>query len=146
MTRRSISQLAITAQTFLYQRDTRKQADSALTQARDWLKPYVIENGYEDDRGHRHIDFEEPLTINGVTYTGLVARKAVSPFLRTDDAQEWLAEHGLLEEVMVEIPARREPDWEMVYILNQEGKIPDEVLDSLEDRTVTWSLLPEEGS
>ena len=134
----------MTAQSFLFSRDERKKADGQLAQARDWLKPYVIEHGYEDERGHRHIDFEQPLTINGVTYRGLVARKSVSPFLKTDEAQAWLEENGLLEEIMVEIPARTEPDWELVYVLNQEGKIPDKVLDSLEDCAVTWSLLPEE--
>lgn len=144
MNKRAVSEFLRTSQTFLYERLNRMQAQQQESIAKDTLKPLVLDQGTEDDSGHKHLLFDEPLHVGGKTYTGLTARKTVTPHLKVDEVWLWLEDNKLLDEIMVEIPARREPDWELVYVLNQEGKIPDEVVDSWQEDKVTWALWPKE--
>lgn len=144
MNKRAVTDLLRTSQTFFYERQNRMKSQQQENVAKDWLKPHVLEQGTEDSSGHKHLEFDEPLHVGGKTYTGLTARKTATPHLKVDEAWAWLEEHQLLDEIMVDIPARREPDWELVYVLNQEGKIPDEVVDSWQEDKVTWALWPKE--
>lgn len=142
--RRVISDLLRTSQTYLFDRAQRMRAEASEKKAKEWLKPYILENGEPDESGHLHISFDEPLAIEGKVYSGIVARRNDVPYLKTDEVEAWLGEHGLLEEIRIDVPATFYYDYEMVYILNQEGKIPDEVIDSFEDHRVSWSLWPRE--
>lgn len=142
MNRRTITELARNAQLFLFERSARMRSEAAEKTAKDWLKPFIIENGQTDENGHRFIDFDEPLTIEGATYTGLTARRADSPYLDTDAILEYAHAHGLEEELRIVVPEHYDYDWEAVYVLNQEGKIPDEAIDSFTRHRVSWSLWP----
>lgn len=143
-TRRALSDLSMRAQTFLFERANRMSAEREEKEAKDWLKPYILENGDEDGSGHKSIEFDPPLNISGKRYTGITARKSVVPYIKTQEVEDYLSEHGLLDEIRVEVPATFYYDYEDIYRLNQEGKIPDDVIDTLEDNRVTWSLWPRE--
>jgi hypothetical protein len=132
------------AQGYLFYRSDRMQAEALEKGAKNWLKPYILENGEEDGAGHKFIEFDPPLHISGKTYSGITARKSVVPYIKTQEVEDYLTEHGLLDEIRVEVPATFYYDYEDIYRLNQEGKIPDDVIDTLEDNKVTWSLWPRE--
>jgi hypothetical protein len=143
-TRRALSDLSRRAQEFLFYRTERMTSEREEKEAKDWLKPYILEHGIEDGSGHKTREFAPPLNISGHTYTGITARKSVVPYIKTDEVEEYLSAHGLLDEIRVEVPATFYYDYEEIYRLNQEGKIPDDVIDTLEDNRVTWSLWPRE--
>ena len=142
MNRRAITELYRNAQLFLFERGNRMRSEAAEKTAKDWLKPHIIENGETDENGHKFIDFDTPLEIGGEVYRGLTARKSDVPYLDTDAIFAYAEENGLLDEIRFVVPEHYDYDWEAVYVLNQEGKIPDEVLDSFTRHRVSWSLWP----
>jgi hypothetical protein len=129
------------AHQYLFQRDIENKAAKAKAQAvavpgekgGNLLKDYVAANGEETAEGHLEWYFDEPVTIGDETYKGLRnQRKPGEPLLDEERAEELLTKLGLRDEVIKEVTVEV-ADWQQLYVLNQEGKLTDEQLDSLFD-------------
>lgn len=140
--RRVVSSLLQNSQVYLHQRQQRMESERLEKTAKDWLRDYILAEGEEDYAGNKVLLFDEPILIGDTVYTGIMARRNDAPYLDTEAAEAWLAEHGLLDELRVEVPATFYYDWEYLYVLNQEGKVPDEVMDTFEEHRITWSIWP----
>lgn len=124
---------------FLFNRDVEAVATSVKNSARDVLKGWLtlknaagkMLNGREDSEGHRYLDFEEPLTINGVTYTGLKAeRKTPAAHIDLDKAEALAREKGVYDKVFRRV-VTRQFDEDALFLLNQKGVLTDDDLDDL---------------
>jgi hypothetical protein len=106
------------------------------------LKDYVAEHGEENSDGHLDFLFDEPLNIGGVRYRGLRNQKSQgAPLLDEDRAEVLLKNLNLRDRVAKEVTVVVW-DWDELYVLNQQGLITDEQLDSLfDDPDPTWSLV-----
>lgn len=135
----------------------------------DRLFPVLEAHGEEDDKGSLILVFPEAVTINtlnadgvkkATTYTGLKKEKRPRFELQEDKAEAWLEKNGLLEQVQVTVETKSW-SWDFnqskmvlektedirlnqdaLYLLNQEGKIPDKTLDSFFEEKITWALVP----
>jgi hypothetical protein len=105
------------------------------------IKDYVAEHGEETAEGHIEWRFPEPLTIGGQTYAGFRNQRSQGePLLDEDRTEKLLVELGLRDQIVREVTVEVW-DWDMLYVLNQQGKITDEQLDSLFDEAEpSWSL------
>lgn len=130
----------------------------------DSLFPLIEKSGIEDEHGSLILTFESAIPITSVnadgvrkstTYVGVKKERRVSSVFQEDEARAWLKAHRLLSKVEVETqvivtrPGEEAEsstsyslDQDLIYVLNQEGKIPDEVLDSWFEDKETWALVP----
>lgn len=132
-------------QTFLTARDSENRHKRTREQSRDWLKKFLQAEGYTDGSGHQCFDFEQPLVIGGTRYTGLQNRRNQGkPVLDEDKAFDLLFDKHLNERAIVHVEYD-EVDQNELAVLNQEGLITDDELDSLMIRPEpTYSLFPVE--
>lgn len=109
---------------------------------RDKLSAVVQEKGEQDEKGSFILDLEQPLEVGGKTYTSLKHERKVSQQFLEDAAEEWLESNGLLAEAQ-ETVTTVVLDHDAIYRLNQEGKIPDEVLDSWFEDKISYAFKPQ---
>lgn len=135
----------------------------------DALFPLLEAHGEPDDKGSLILTFPEAVTVNTVTaqgvkkattYTGLKKERRANFVLEEDKAEAWLEKNGLLEQVQITVETKSW-SWDFnqdkmvlektedvrlnqdaLYLLNQEGKIPDKTLDSFFEERITWALVP----
>lgn len=146
--RGSVSRVMQTAHQYLYYRyeeaaaKRRKDATVKAPGGGNLLKEYVAEHGEETPEGHLEWRFSDPLNIGGEVYLGLRNQRSQGdPLLDEDRAEVLLKELGLRDEV-VRTEQVEVWDWDKLYVLNQQGKISDEQLDSLFDEAEpSWSLV-----
>lgn len=124
---------------FLYNRDVEAQATPAKNSARDVIKGWLtlknaagkMPNGRVDENENRFLDFEQPMTINGVTYTGIKAeRKTPAAHIDLDKAEALAREKGVYDKVFKR-KVIREFDEDALFLLNQKGVLTDDDLDAL---------------
>lgn len=108
---------------------------------RDKLSAVVQEKGEQDEKGSFILDLPESITVGGKEYTSLKHERKVSQEFLEDEAEEWLQANGLLAEAQ-ETVTTVVLDHDAIYRLNQEGKIPDDVLDSWFKDKVSWAFKP----
>jgi hypothetical protein len=130
------------AHQFLFYRDEQASAEKSRGQFAATLKSYIFEEGEETPEGHLEVLFPEPLNIGGVRYLGLRNQRTnPAPLLDEDRAQELLDQLGLRDRVAEEVTVTQW-NWDELYVLNQQGLITDEQLDSLFDEPEPkWSLV-----
>ncbi len=130
---------------FLYNRSVAKNAGKLRDKARDVLKPW-FDGGAggratEDENGSKTVEFEAPLLIDGVKYTGLMNVRKESSELDLDLVDDLLDELGqTARNRVVKKVVDYVVDPDELFKLNQEGVITDEQLDALFKTTVTWAL------
>jgi hypothetical protein len=156
MTRRRLAppdNLGIAAHEFLYNRSVASTSETAKDQARDQIKGWLtlknaagaMPNGREDENGHRYLDFDEPLTINDVTYSGIQAQRKVVATIDLEETERLLREKdptGKLYDRVFKRVVERRFDEDELFVLNQLGVISDDELDALGTEHVSYSLLP----
>lgn len=133
-----ISDIEQAKQAFLYYRDVEADAKNKKDKARSSLKNHVAENGDTDSDGHIRWLFE-PVTINGVTYNGLMNQRRVSTRIDEERAIALAKKAGVLEQITSYEPVY---DFDQLYVLNQEGRISDEELDSIVEVAESYALIP----
>lgn len=126
---------------FLYSRAQQEQRAKDRDRYRDILKSWVMEDGREDENGHRYLDFDEPLTIEGKTYSGIQAQRRVSASIDLDAAEELAKNLGIYEEVFP-IVQIREFNEDALYAANQRGIVSDVALDGLITENITFAVVP----
>lgn len=131
------------AHQYLFYRDAEADAkrlkEQAGGQSGAEIKSYIETVG-EPNGDHLDWIFDNPVTINGVTYTGM-RRQAISNVLMDEElAQELVEAKGLRDRVAKEVTTTVW-DWEELFVLNQEGLIEDSELDALMTTEVRYSLV-----
>jgi len=106
---------------------------------RDEISTYLEANGYQDDKGSFIIDLPEPLLAGGKTYTAIKRQRKTSQFFKEDEATALLEAKGLLAEAQTTLTYL---DQDKVYVLNQEGKITDEEIDSFFGENESFAFTP----
>lgn len=112
----------------------------------------------DEEKGHRYFDFDAPKNIAGKVYKGLeYQRKITGPYMDSDKLREYFdlfhddaLEAGIPEK---EIYRRQDlwskiyhpvteyiVDFDVIYRLQQEGKITKAEVENLMTTSVTWSL------
>lgn len=146
------SDLGRAAHEFLYNRDIEATAIPIKNKARDLLKGWLtlkdqlgrFANGRVDENGHRYLDFDQPLTIGDVTYTGIQAQRKTSTSIDLEAAEKLLREKG--GEALYDLVFKREVvrtfDEDELFVLHQKGVLNDEELDGLETETESYALVP----
>jgi hypothetical protein len=130
---------------FLYNRSIAKNAGKLRDKARDTLKPWFASGAggraTVNDNGSQEVEFEAPLLIDGVKYTGLENVRKESSALDldlVDDLLDTLGKDVRSRVVKKVVDYVVDPD--ELFKLNQEGVITDEQLDALFTVDVTWAL------
>lgn len=143
------------AHEFLYNRSVEAQATPLKNTARDLIKGWLtlkdqlgrFANGRVDENGHRYLDFDQPLTIGGETYTGIQAQRKTSAAIDLEKTEALLREKGgdALYDVVFKREVIRTFDEDELFLLHQKGVISDEELDALETESESYSLVPVKG-
>lgn len=126
---------------FLYNRSEQERTGRARDNYRDILRQWLLEDGREDENGHRYLDFDDDLTIEGKTYRGIVAQRRISSSIDLDAAEELAKSHGIYDDVFPVVEVR-DFDEDALYAANQRGIISDEQLDALVTEHVTFAVVP----
>jgi hypothetical protein len=92
------------------------------------LMGLVKGGGLTDEKGSFFLNLHTPVTVGDKTYRTLKNERRVSERLDEDAAEELLKSKGLLERCQKTVVVF-DPD--ELYVLNQEGLLSDEELDSL---------------
>lgn len=103
------------------------------------LTKHVAEHGEVDDKGHRNFVFPEPIEYGGKEYIGFQQQRRVSQSFDTEVAEKVLKDKDLWERATVVV---REIDQNEVYVLNQEGLLTDDELDSMFAERETFAFRP----
>ena len=125
--------------TYLYHRNMLKAMKSKQDEAGKALKAYIDEHGEPDDRGSLVVEFEEPVTIDGVEYSGMMQQRRASEYLDTDKVEKLAIEKDLRDRM---VQMEEVWDYAEIYVLYQEGLITEEEFDSLMDVSETLALVP----
>lgn len=126
---------------FLHNRAEESAVAEAKTRYRDALRVFLLQEGREDENGHRHLDFAAPLSVGGKSWSGITAQRRISPSIDLTRTEELVRAKGLYDTVWP-VVSRREFDENALYIANQQGLISDSELDSLITENVTWAIVP----
>jgi len=124
---------------FLVLKDELKTTTERLDTLKKDLTSHVVEHGEVDDKGHRNFLLPEPIGHGDKTYTGFQQQRRVSQSFDTEAAEELLKRRDLWERATVVV---REIDQNEVYVLNQEGLLTDDELDSLFAERETFAFRP----
>lgn len=111
---------------------------------RDSLKTWLLSNGEPDENGNYRYYFDKPVILDDQEINGLMAQRRVSEMINEDTAFEVAERYGVLDQVVTEI-ITTELDMDMLYVLNQQGVIPDEDIDSIFEFNETFALVKLEG-
>ena len=140
--------------TFLYNWAVATDAGALRDKAKGKIKKWFETGGNGDltvnENGSEFSEFDEPLEIAGRKITGLEHRRSVVSALDMDKVDAWL--ESLPEDVRIKYSKKLykpvtdyvfQPD--ALYALNQEGEIPDELLDPDNEKglittDITWAL------
>lgn len=126
---------------FLFNRAEQERTGKSRDSYRNLLREVIMEDGREDENGHRWLDFEEDLTVEGKTYKAICAQRRISSSIDLDATESLAKELNLYDEVFP-VKEVRQFDEDRLYALNQQGKITDEQLDSLITEVETFAIVP----
>lgn len=138
---RTVGTIARKAAQFIALRGEEKQVKERKETLRDSIKQWMQNNAEVDHDGHQWFELPEPMTIGKETFTHLKNEKKVSTFINEQRLVE-LAQSKDVEDRVVKWQMVMMVDQDEIYVLNQEGIISDEELDSLFDENVVYALRP----
>jgi len=124
---------------FLVLKDEAKTTSERLDALKKDLTKHVAEHGETDDKGHRNFVFPDPLAYGDKSYTGFQQQRRVTQSFDTEVAEKVLKDKDLWERATVVV---REIDQNEVYVLNQEGLLTDDELDSMFAERETFAFRP----
>lgn len=121
--------------------DEEAKAKKQQTKYRDLLKPYLMDNVDEDERGNFSWVFDSPIASStGTVYTGVMAQRRVSEYVNEDRAKELIDLYNLGDRCIKQV-ITYEIDYDELYAANQEGIIPDDAIDSIIETDVSYALV-----
>ncbi len=135
-----------------------------LVPDKDKIKPDDVHAGnpnkvrVDEEKGHRYWDFESPVDIGGKIYESVELQRRISgPFMDLDKVREFFNPNtddvdygGLTEEEFLRRKALYKKvyhsvseyiwDFDVIYRLQQEGKLSEEEVEALMTVDISWSL------
>lgn len=126
---------------FLYNRAQQEQRAKDRDRYRDILKAWIAEDGREDESGHKYLDFDNVLTIEGREYSGIQLQRRISSSIDLDATEDMSRKLGIYDKVFPVVQVRQF-DEDALYAANQRGEISDEELDSLITENITFAVVP----
>lgn len=126
---------------FLTLTNEAKAATERATGLKKEMMDALHTSGEEDDKGHKYLYFKNPIAIGGKKFSGLKRERRVSRLFDEDAAETLLEGKGLLERVQKEV-VTTVLDQDEVYVLNQEGLLTDEEVDSLFAESESFAFKP----
>lgn len=109
-----------------------------LTELKELLKPWILENGELDEDGNYVWEFPAPINLGDKSYTGLMAQRRVSEFINEEKADALVTKYGLEDRCLTLVT---EIDFDALYAANQEGIISDEEIDDIIELNETYALV-----
>lgn len=106
---------------------------------RDELSQIVDTQGEPDDKGHIYLQLPAPITVGEKTYGSIKRERRVSTVFKEDEAEEALLAKGLLARAQETITVLSQ---DAIYLLNQEGLLSDEEIDSFFGKKVSFAFKP----
>lgn len=122
-----------------------KNQIAALTKRQDetkkTLKATVESLGFEDDKGHRRLEFDEPMvTPDGQKCTGLINQKRTTQVLNDEVAEKILKKKGIYEECVETIEVLQ-PD--LITKALYQGRLTEAEVDKMFSTSVVWAFIPQ---
>ncbi len=138
-----LTDLTKSIHTYLFNRSSENTAKRYKSDAGNDLRRHIMENGREDENGHKYLDLNPPLAIDGVTYTAIKLERRVSSSIDLDATEALMESKGLDEYNKVfKTVAVVEFDENEFYLANQLGVVTDDELDAVITEEVTYALVP----
>src|ERR1700761_1025668 len=135
------------AHSFLFSRKQQANYADRRPSSRDVLLERLLtqdEGGqfYTDENGHKYYDFPSPVTIEGVKYKGVAAQRRTSSEIDIGATEHLLRQIGqeAFDRVFRKVTVRQFQEDEL-YLMNQEGAVSDDQLDSLLVEHETWAVV-----
>lgn len=124
---------------WLYLKNQADELVALANQARDRVTREVCNSAgsYFDERGHRYLDLDKPLTVGETTYGAVKRERRVTRIANPDRAHDLAAELGLVDRLFPPTPTFDEQELFVVY---QEGGITEAQIDELYDVKESWAL------
>jgi hypothetical protein len=128
---------------YLFNRSSENEAKTVKNRDGGYLRLFIMENGREDESGHRYLDLEPPLTIEGVTYKAIKLERRTSSSIDLDATEVLMTSKGQDEYERVFKPVTVEEfDENEFYLSNQRGVVTDDELDSVITEETSYALVP----
>jgi hypothetical protein len=128
---------------YLFNRSNESTAKKLKTDAGNDLRAHIMEFGREDESGHKYLDLDPPLTIDGVTYTAIKLERRVASSIDLDATEVLMTSKGRTEyERVFKLVTVEEFDENEFYLANQRGVVSDDELDAVITEEVTYALVP----
>lgn len=129
------------ARQYLFLQGEVKSLSSRAGEIKDRLMTAVTAGGEPDEKGSLFLSLPVPIEANGKTYRSLKREKRTSKYLDEERTLELLHTKGLVDRVQKE-RVETYLDQDEIYVLNQEGLLTDEELDSLFETEISWAFKP----
>lgn len=126
---------------FLFNRSEVERKTKTRDNYKYALRTWLMEDGREDENGHRYLDFDNELTVEGTAYRGIVAQRRVSASIDLDATEELAKAAGIYDEVFPVVQIR-EFNEDALYAANQRGIISDDQLDGLVTENISFAIVP----
>ncbi|MDX3260722.1 hypothetical protein PV336_15995 [Streptomyces sp. MI02-2A] len=111
---------------------------------RDEVSAFVDETGEVDEKGSKFWKLPAPIEVNGQKFTEVKRERRVSTRLDVDAVETLVNEKGLRDRVYKPVTEIR-LDQDELYVLNQEGLLTDEEMDSLFTEAESFAFKPLQG-
>lgn len=154
--RRPVADWMQKAQMYLFHRHEVRELEKPRDNEKKWLKAWLADNGVEDpETGNLRAEFPVPIKAYGSTAYGMELRKIPGgEYFDKDEVLEYLQEHVGPETRLTVTDIKRVFktvkvavfDQDQLYVLQQEGLIPEKELRKLiHENDPTYQLWPVES-
>lgn len=126
-----------TLREYLSNRLLRERAQKIEDDLKKTLMSRLVDEGTEQEGGHRLITLEEPLPYGDKKIFGIKRQRRHSTSLNSEKAMKYLEKRGLLQECTATITVLNE---DALLAANFDGRIPDKDLKSLYDDSETFAF------
>ena len=106
---------------------------------RDDLKEWILSNGEQDENGNYLYYFDNPIQLDNSEIRGLYAQRRTSEFVNEDRAYNIADKYNVRDQVTYSVTTE-ELDLDAMYVLNQQGVISDEDMDSILEIQESYAL------
>jgi hypothetical protein len=111
---------------------------------RDEISVYVDNVGEVDEKGSKFWTLPTPVEVNGQKFTEVKRERRVSVGLDEEAVEALVTSKGIRDRVFKQVTTEV-LDQQELYVLNQEGLLSDDELDSLFTETVSFAFKPIRG-
>ncbi len=111
---------------------------------RDEVSAFVDQTGEVDEKGSKFWKLPTPIEVNGQKFTEVKRERRVSTSLDTEAVETLVNSKGLRDRVFKQV-TQEVLDQDELYVLNQEGLLTDDELDSLWVTSESFAFKPLQG-